>query len=254
MALLRLDAPMDRAGPPPGTAKISYTSGTTGTPKGVCLSQAAIDRVAASLHEVTRDLAVRRHLCLLPLATLLENIAGVYAPLLAGAEIALPGLDEVGLRGATGLDLRQLLHCIAAYEPDSLILLPQMLAGLVGAAERGARLPRSLRFVAVGGGVVGLPLLERAARAGIPVYEGYGLTECGSVVALNTAAARRRERGRPLPHSRVRISGDGGCSSAARDDVYLGGEVMPGKETPRATSVISTMTAISSSAGARRMS
>jgi long-subunit acyl-CoA synthetase (AMP-forming) len=225
LTLLRLDAPA--AAPiPPSTARISYTSGTTGTPKGVCLSQAAQDRVARSLAEVTGGLGIRRHLCLLPLATLLENIAGLHAPLLAGAEVALPGQDEVGLSGAAGMDVGRLLRCLHRFEPDSVILLPQMLAGLVSAVEQGTRLPASLKFAAVGGGVVGPPLLERAERAGIPVYEGYGLTECSSVVALNTPDARRRGSvGRPLPHSRVRIAGDGEVFvSGATMECYLGDE------------------------------
>jgi long-subunit acyl-CoA synthetase (AMP-forming) len=99
-----------------------------------------------------------------------------------------------------------------------------MLAGLVGAVERGAILPSSLKFAAVGGGVVGRPLLERAERAGIPAFEGYGLTECSSVVSLNTPDARRiGSVGRPLPHASVRIGEDseilvgGGCMSG-----YLG--------------------------------
>jgi long-subunit acyl-CoA synthetase (AMP-forming) len=219
LALLRLDAATNAAALPSGTAKISYTSGTSGTPKGVCLSQATMDRVARSVADATHELGIRRHLCLLPLATLLENIAGLHAALLAGADVALPGQDEAGLCGAAGMDIRQLVRCLHAYQPDSVILLPQMLAGLVGVLEQGARLPSSLRFAAVGGGVVGLPLLERAARAGIPVYEGYGLTECSSVVALNTPEARRPGSvGRPLPHCHVRIAGDG--------EVFVGGSTM----------------------------
>ena len=68
-----------------GTCKITYTSGTTGQPKGVCLDLASQLAVAASLVEASASREVQRHLCVLPLATLLENIAGVYAPLLAGA-------------------------------------------------------------------------------------------------------------------------------------------------------------------------
>ena len=232
LALLRLDAPADAATLPPGTARISYTSGTSGTPKGVCLRQATMDRVARSLADVTGSLGIRRHLCLLPLATLLENIAGVHAPLLAGAEVALPGQDEVGLFGAAGMDVRRLVRCLHSYGPDSVILLPQLLAGLVGAVEQGARLPSSLRFAAVGGGVVGLPLLERAERAGIPVYEGYGLTECSSVVALNTPEARRPgSAGRPLPHCRIRIGDDGEVFvSGATMESYLGDEREPSGE------------------------
>jgi long-subunit acyl-CoA synthetase (AMP-forming) len=191
-----------------------------------------MDRVARSLAEATGSLGVRRHLCLLPLATLLENIAGVHAPLLAGAEVALPGQDETGLCGAAGLDVRQLIRCLQGYGPDSVILLPQMLAALVGAVEQGARLPTTLRFAAVGGGVVGLPLLERAGRAGIPVFEGYGLTECSSVVALNTPDARRPGSvGRPLPHCHVRIGDDGEVfARGATMEAYLGDEPLPSGE------------------------
>lgn len=221
ITLLGLPARAEPRALPPATAKISYTSGTTGAPKGVCLTRDAMDTVAAGLNEATADLGIGRHLCLLPLATLLENIAGVDAPLLAGAEIELPSLSETGLIGAAGIDVPQLLRCLHEYEPESVILLPQMLSGLVGALEQGARLPESLRFAAVGGAVVGLPLLERADLAGIPVYEGYGLTECCSVVALNTPGARRAGSvGRPLPQCRVRIGRD--------SEVFVSGPVMVG--------------------------
>jgi long-subunit acyl-CoA synthetase (AMP-forming) len=79
---------------PPGTAKISYTSGTTGKPKGVCLRQASMDAVANSVRAAVAELEITRHLCVLPLATLLENIAGVYAPLLNGAEIVARERDR----------------------------------------------------------------------------------------------------------------------------------------------------------------
>jgi long-subunit acyl-CoA synthetase (AMP-forming) len=193
-----------------GAAKISYTSGTTGEPKGVRLPLAALDAVAMSLREATQALEIRRHLCVLPLSTLLENVAGVYAPFLAGAEVIVPDPTETGLIGAAGLDVGRLLRCIQRHEPHSVILVPQMLAALVEAFEAGAPVPMSLRFVAVGGAHVPTPLLERAGRCGLPVYEGYGLTECASVVAMNTPGAHRPGSvGRALPHARVHVDATG---------------------------------------------
>jgi long-subunit acyl-CoA synthetase (AMP-forming) len=71
----------------PGTAKITFTSGTTGTPKGVQLGAEQQWQVARSLADAVRPLAIGRHLCLLPLAVLLENVAGAYAAQLAGAQL-----------------------------------------------------------------------------------------------------------------------------------------------------------------------
>jgi long-subunit acyl-CoA synthetase (AMP-forming) len=69
---------------PEGTTKISYTSGSTGTPKGICLSDASMLATArAVIARVGIDKA-GIHLPMLPLAVLLENVAGLYATLLAG--------------------------------------------------------------------------------------------------------------------------------------------------------------------------
>jgi long-chain acyl-CoA synthetase len=85
------------------------------------------------------------------------------------------------------------------YRPQSVIVVPQLLLAMTAAAEFGVTLPQTLRFVAVGGGTVPLSLIERAQRIGIPAFEGYGLTECGSVVALNLPNANRPGSvGRPL--------------------------------------------------------
>jgi long-subunit acyl-CoA synthetase (AMP-forming) len=66
-----------------GTAKLTFTSGTTGTPKGVCLSADSLLRVARELDQASRT-DPQHHLALLPLAILLENL-GCYAALYAGA-------------------------------------------------------------------------------------------------------------------------------------------------------------------------
>ena len=195
---------------PAGTAKITYTSGTTGKPKGVCLSAEAMLAVAESLRGTLASRNIERHLCVLPLATLLENLAGNYTPLLLGARIELPPLAEVGLRGASQFELPVFLATLAHLRPNSLILLPQLLLGLVGAAESGLPLPDSLRFIAVGGGRVAPQLLERADAQGLPVFEGYGLSECASVVCLNTPEQRRIGTvGQPLAHAEVRLADDG---------------------------------------------
>ncbi|MCL1527109.1 AMP-binding protein [Xanthomonas nasturtii] len=213
---------------PEATACITYTSGTTGRPKGVCLSADSLLTVAGSLVDASSAIAPRRHLCLMPLSTLLENVAGLYATLLSGAQVALPSLAQIGYTGASGLDGPTLLRCLHQYQPESVILVPQLLLALVSAAEQGVALPASLRYIAVGGGHIGPSLLARAAALGLPVFEGYGLTECGSVVCLNRpGAVRAGSVGQVLAHARVQIVDGEIQVDGVRALGYLGEEALP---------------------------
>lgn len=233
--LLLQDNPPEPVELPPGTGKITFTSGSTGDPKGVCLSNEQIMLQAKALRDSV-GLDRPRHLCLLPLSTLLENLAGVYTPLLAGGEVIVPTLEEIGFQGSSALDPSTFVQTISNYNPDSIILTPQLLLVLVASAESGWIPPETLKFAAVGGGRVSPGLVRRAHELGIPAFEGYGLSECTSVVSLNTPLDHNHESsGRPLGHldvsvdnGEIVISGNamlgylGEPESWGRDRIYSG--------------------------------
>jgi long-subunit acyl-CoA synthetase (AMP-forming) len=206
LSVLRRELDAETRPPVPfGTAKVTYTSGSTAEPKGVCLSTATLNCVSRSLVHASATLGIRRHLCLMPLPTLLENIAGVHAALRAGATCVVPPLSQVGMSFGA-LDPQRLLETLVRSQPESIVLVPELLRLLVRAAQSGMRLPTSLKFIAVGGATVSRSLLDEAADARLPVFEGYGLSECGSVVCLNTPEHQRRGSvGRPLSHVRVSL-------------------------------------------------
>jgi long-subunit acyl-CoA synthetase (AMP-forming) len=214
---------------PADTVKVTYTSGTTGHPKGVCLSADALYTVANSLLTATRANSVDQHVSVLPLATLLENLAGIYVPLLAGATCHLQPLETVGLSGSSGLNVGKMLGALIQYQATSTILTPQLLHALIAAMEADHPKPEELRFVAIGGATVSERLLRRAEALGLPVFEGYGLSECASVVSLNTESARCiGSVGKPLPHVKLKFADDGEIFvSGATLLAYTGDEIVP---------------------------
>jgi long-subunit acyl-CoA synthetase (AMP-forming) len=206
---------------PANTAKITYTSGTTGSPKGVCLSNDNMLNVAKSIAQATALKNNHMHLSVLPLATLLENVAGVYATLLVGASCVLLPNAQIGLTGASGLNIRQLLNTLHTTQANTAIFTPELLHALVLCLEAGESVPQALRFLAVGGASVSPVLLQRAQQLGLPVFEGYGLSECASVVALNFAGHNQPGTvGKPLPHIEVGFTAEN--EIVIHGNAYLG--------------------------------
>jgi len=194
---------------PARTAKISFTSGSTGAPKGVCLSAEGLIDTARAVRERLADLPLRRHLAALPLALLLENVAGVYSPLLRGLPIHLSPLHRLGWQGMAGFDPSALDDAVTQAEASSVILVPELLKAWTAWLNATVRRPaKSLEFVAIGGARVAPDLIVEARQLGIPAYQGYGLTEGGSVLTLNRPGDDADDVGRPLGHAQISIADD----------------------------------------------
>jgi long-subunit acyl-CoA synthetase (AMP-forming)/heme oxygenase len=210
LGLTRLETGARTPALPTGTDKITFTSGSTATPKGVCLSNQQLDATVQALVERLHGIGVQQHLSVLPLSTLLENVAGIWTALYQGACVSLPSLQSLGFNGASKLDIGALARSLNRHQPQSMILVPELAQAVVSACESGQLVLDDIRFIAVGGARVSAHLQQRADAIGLPLFEGYGLSECGSVVCLNTPEEKRRGSvGRPLPHLSLRRTDSG---------------------------------------------
>ena len=154
-----------------------------------------------------------RCLSLVPFSLLIEQVTAVYRSLTSGGTVILPARDTVMAVDALGL-IRMARPTVAALTPSAIKALHAAVAQLPDAAPE--ELCRSLfdcdrpPLLTCGGAPVDRRLLGDLADRGIPVFEGYGLSENSSIVSWNCPGQFRKGTvGRPLDHVRVRLEPDG---------------------------------------------
>jgi O-succinylbenzoic acid--CoA ligase len=174
---------------------VVHTSGTTSAPKEVALTWGNV-RAHAEASRAALGLGDdERWLCPMPLT----HVGGLMV-LLRAAIHGWTVLLEPPPFSADAVAAR-----LGAGDATIVSLVPTMLARVLDA---GLEHPPGLRCVLLGGGPVDPALAARAAAAGVPVAQTYGLTEACSMVTV-AEPGDGATAGRPLPGVAVRLAADG---------------------------------------------
>ncbi len=234
---------------PEDLASLIYTSGTTGDPKGVMLTHRnfasnftdALSGFDIGPHDVV--------LSFLPLSHVFERTVD-YALFARGAQICyVEAIERVPTRllevrptimvSVPRLFERSYIKIVSKLQQESGVkrrLIDWALATArrykeaewsgrrPGPALRAQyalarrrvfgkileRLGGRLRFSVSGGAPLSREVAEFFDMIGLPIYQGYGLTESSPVISVNTPSANRLGSvGRPIPNVEVKIAEDG---------------------------------------------
>ncbi len=213
-------------------AVISYTSGTMGAAKGVVLSHA---NILSDLRQMLQSVGLQHDevfLSVLPLHHMYECVCGMLCPLCHGCTVYFcRGLrhvaDDLASARATlilGVPLlwenmyRKINQGIASQKAGRLKFRVGLFAaaaadalGVHGARKRvfkpvHEKLGGRARFLVSGGAGIDPEVVRGFRRLGMEMLQGYGLTECSPIVAVNRDTANKSGSvGPPLPEVEVRI-------------------------------------------------
>jgi long-chain acyl-CoA synthetase len=240
---------LDRAGEE-DLASIVYTSGTTGPPKGAMLTHRNFLSNVRACAELFQLGPQDSCLSFLPLSHVFERMAGYYLMLHQGVTIAyaesidsLP-VNLLEVQPTVVISVPRLYEKVYARIMDKVVSGPWLKRKLFFSilALCATRITRELalqpvaplhrkltdtlrnrifgrlrnslggrlRFFVSGGAPLARDIAEFFLAVGIPIYEGYGLTETSPVVAVNTPRAQRPGTvGQVLPGTQVKIADDG---------------------------------------------
>ena len=228
-----------------------FTSGTTGTSKGVMLSHA---NIVASVNAASRGTIFGP-----------DNTFVDLLPMHHSYEVTCGHLGAANLGGTVYINdsLKNTLRSITTFKPDSLIVVPlyvetmhkriwaeiarkgmtRRVRALMKASSAMHRagidirrklfkqildgLGGNLRYIICGGAPLSPELVRDFDAFGIEICEGYGITECSPLIAVNRhGKVRLRSVGQPVDNCEVRIadpSADGTGEIEARGrNVMLG--------------------------------
>ena len=235
---------------PEDLATIIYTAGTTGEPKGAMLTHGNIASNVEACLQVLRYQAPDHYLSFLPLCHIFERMAGFYSILACGAGIVYAqSIETVGsdalethptvmcgvprffekvharvmdgaaahppaLRAlfgwAMGVGHARARAHFARRRPSPLVALQLPLADWLVLSRIRGRMGGRLRFCVSGSAPLSPAVIEFFFAIGIPIVEGYGLTETSPVICVNPLGREKPGTvGPPIPGVEVRIGDEG---------------------------------------------
>ena len=222
-------------------ATIVYTSGTTGPPKGVMLTHANILKNAQASSQVADIIKEDRLVSFLPLSHMFERTAGYYLAMLVGAEVAfarsvlsliediekfkptvlisVPRIYEQVLdklevklrRSLWAYGLFKLTVAVGrhrAHVPLYQLIWPVLDCVMASRIRKifGGR----LRYAISGGAPMSPAITHTFLALGVPICQGYGLTETGPVISVNRLNDNvPKSVGAPLPGVEIAIGDEG---------------------------------------------
>jgi len=230
-------------------ASLIYTSGTTGEPKGVMLTHTNLSsNVTDTGSEFRLNPAIDVALSFLPLSHVYERIVD-YIYIFQGCPLAyVPSIDEVAqalleVRPTITAAVPRFFEKIYARLVEQghkntgpkrklfdwamkianqsvrwkasgghaslAVKLEWLVADQLVYKKVRAGLGGRLRQVGSGGAPLSKELAEFFWAVGVPIYQGYGLTETSPVVSNNFPDNRVGSSGKPIPNVQVRIAEDG---------------------------------------------
>jgi long-chain acyl-CoA synthetase len=235
---------------PRDLATLIYTSGTTGVPKGVMLTHAnLVSNVQDALLDFPISEA-DTVLSVLPLSHIFERMADHFTMISRGvcvayaesldtfardllevrptivmcvprlfekmyrrildAAIAAPMVKRAIFFGARDVATAWARARGNGHRPSPLLALQHALSDRLVYRTLRERVGGRLRFFISGGAPLGAEIAQFFFGAGLPVLEGYGLTETSPVIAVNRIQTNKPGTvGPPIAHVLVRIAGDG---------------------------------------------
>ena len=201
---------------PDDVATILYTSGTTGEPKGVMLTQRNLATNALATMQRFYDDSPRRDASLgpvrrlnfLPLSHIFARTCDLYLWIMEGSELALAESRDTVLADA------------AAVQPTFMNGVPYFYDKVCrGLKEKGVEnvpgilkntLGGRIEQCCAGGAALPVHLYDYFHAQGVPLLLGYGLTESSPVISMSTVNHHRRgASGQPISGIEVKIADDG---------------------------------------------